>query len=133
LENIGIDEEEKKRRNLTPHAWRHFLNTALRSKGVADSKIRAITGHASQAMTDHYTDFNSSDLNEVQVVQNALLTGEGNALQGWDCATSVVESGAGAGSSVGLGLAVGVDLAAAGLDLGTLKALVAVLEAREKA
>jgi hypothetical protein len=78
LEDIGIDKDEKKRRNLTPHAWRHFLNTTLRSCGVADAKVQSITGHKSHMMTDRYTHFYNEEFTEVRDVQNTLLLPEGS-------------------------------------------------------
>jgi integrase len=77
LEGIGIDGEEQKRRNLTPHSWRYFLNTNLRARGVADAKVQSITGHKSQQMTDRYTIFYSEEFSEVRGIQETLLLPEG--------------------------------------------------------
>jgi integrase len=77
LEEIGIDAEEKKRRNLTPHSWRYFLNTNLRARGVADAKVQSITGHKSQSMTERYTQFYTEEFTEVRAIQDTLLLPEG--------------------------------------------------------
>jgi integrase len=77
LEGIGIDAEEKKRRNLTPHAWRYFLNTNLRAMGIADAKVQSITGHKSQSMTERYTHFYTEEFTEVRNIQDTLLLPEG--------------------------------------------------------
>lgn len=77
LEEIGIDADEKKRRNLTPHAWRYFLNTNLRARGVADAKVQSITGHKSQSMTERYTQFYTEEFTEVRAIQDTLLLPEG--------------------------------------------------------
>ena len=77
LEEIGIDADEKKRRNLTPHAWRYFLNTNLRARGVADAKVQSITGHKSQSMTERYTQFYTEEFTEVRNIQDTLLLPEG--------------------------------------------------------
>jgi len=45
MRNIGIAEDERNERNLVFHSWRHFFNTYLRSRGVPDAKIQAVTGH----------------------------------------------------------------------------------------
>jgi integrase len=84
LEEIGIDEAEQKRRNLTPHAWRYFLNTNLRAGGVADAKVQSITGHKSQSMTERYTRFYTGEFAEVRSVQDTLLLpiGEETAADG---------------------------------------------------
>ncbi|MBV5330352.1 MAG: site-specific integrase [Chlorobium sp.] len=73
LERIGIGEEERQRRHLTFHGWRHFFNTTLRSANVTDSKVRAITGHGSKAMTDLYTHYDTREFREVRRVQAAVL------------------------------------------------------------
>jgi integrase len=84
LKDIGIEGEEKKRRNLTPHAWRHFLNTALRSKGITDAKVQSITGHQTQEMTDHYTHFNNAEFADVREVQNTLFLSDGQTVKAAD-------------------------------------------------
>jgi integrase len=77
LAEIGIDAEEKKKRNLTPHSWRYFLNTNLRARGVADAKVQSITGHKSQSMTERYTRFYTEEFTEVRNIQDTLLLPEG--------------------------------------------------------
>jgi len=74
LKNIGISYEEKLRRNLSFHAWRHFLNTLLLTSNVGLSKVQKVTGHKSLKMTDHYTHFDTRQFTEVVEVQNNLLT-----------------------------------------------------------
>ncbi len=74
LKKIGINEAERQKRNITLHSWRHFFNTFCRSAGVPDSKLQAVTGHLTDAMTDHYTHFNPSDFGEVAQVQEKMLT-----------------------------------------------------------
>jgi integrase len=75
-----IPEEERQKliqalkdRNIGIHSWRHKLNTVLRSAGVPDSKIRLLTGHRGEAMTDHYTQYASADFSDVRKIQSALL------------------------------------------------------------
>ena len=79
---IGIPVVEQRRRHLTFHAWRHFLNSMLRSHGVADVKTRRITGHRTEAMTDWYTDWKALDISEVVSIQTALLEPPGLAAAG---------------------------------------------------
>jgi integrase len=73
LKNIGIDEEERKKRNISFHGWRHFLNTMLRAANVSDSKVKSVTGHKSSEMTDHYTHFDATKFTEVRRVQETVL------------------------------------------------------------
>ena len=73
LGRIGIAEEERQRRHLSFHSWRHFFNTTLRQANVSDVKVRAVTGHSSSGMTDHYTHFDNREFVEVKRVQESLL------------------------------------------------------------
>jgi len=73
LERIGISREERLKRNLTFHAWRHFFNTLLRMSNVADSKVKSVTGHKTISMTEHYTHFDTRQFTEVRDVQDELL------------------------------------------------------------
>ena len=74
LESIGISREEKLKRNLSFHAWRHFFNTMLRLSNVADSKVQSVTGHRTMSMTEHYTHFDTRKFSEIRDVQDGLLT-----------------------------------------------------------
>jgi len=73
MKAIGINDKERRDRRLSFHGWRHWLNTALRSRGLPDSKLRLITGHRSEAMSDRYTHYQASDLSEVVELQNGLV------------------------------------------------------------
>jgi integrase len=64
---------EIRERNIGVHSWRHKLNTVLRSAGVPDSKIRLLTGHRGESMTNHYTRYASADFTDVRTVQTTLL------------------------------------------------------------
>lgn len=72
LEFIGIDKIERRKRNLTFHSHRHTLNTLMRSAGIPDSKIRMITGHREQSMTERYTNFRLGDLQDIDFVQRSI-------------------------------------------------------------
>jgi integrase len=73
LGRIGIDEAARKKRNLTFHAWRHFLNTVLRMENVADAKVRSVTGHLTQKQTEHYSHMDARQFTEVRKVQSKVL------------------------------------------------------------
>jgi integrase len=73
LGRIEISGEERKKRNLSFHGWRHFLNTTLRLANVPDSKLQEVTGHKSLKMTEHYTHFSAREFTEVREVQDTLL------------------------------------------------------------
>ncbi len=74
MRNIDIPDEQRIERNLTFHSWRHWFNTYLRSRGVPDSKVKAVTRHKTQAMTEHYTGFALEDYREVYEAQAAMIT-----------------------------------------------------------
>jgi integrase len=73
LEKIGITREERGKRGIALHHWRHFLNTALLMANVNTLKVQKVTGHKSLSMTRHYAHFDSRDFTEVLDVQNSLL------------------------------------------------------------
>ena len=73
LVKAGMKEEDIKAKNITFHSWRHYFNTVMRSNNVSDSKLRAMTGHQSTTMTDHYTHYAAKDLLEIENVQTQIL------------------------------------------------------------
>jgi integrase len=60
-------------RGITFHSWRHKLNSLLRSRGVPDSKIRILTGHRTEAMTNWYTRYMREDFDDVLTAHDSLL------------------------------------------------------------
>ena len=72
---IGIDDTERRARALVFHSHRHTLNTLLRSRGIPDSKVRAITGHRSAQMSDWYTHYKATDFSDVLAVQADAFRG----------------------------------------------------------
>lgn len=55
LKAIGIDEEERKRRNLNLHAMRHSFITLARNLGMPDISVMALSGHKSPEMLTRYS------------------------------------------------------------------------------
>ena len=55
LENIGIDEGERRRRRLSFHSFRHGANTRMKIAGIPDAVVRSIIGHSSAQLSEHYT------------------------------------------------------------------------------
>jgi integrase len=52
LDRAGIDRQT---RRLTPHSFRHTINTLVRNSGHDPAKIRAILGWMDEAIQDNYT------------------------------------------------------------------------------
>lgn len=73
LERTGITEEERKRRNITFHSWRHFLNSILLANGTEKIMVQRLTGHTTDAMTDHYAEFNADDYKSVLGIVSGLV------------------------------------------------------------
>lgn len=73
LDQIGIDEITRRQRNLTFHSLRHTTNTILRSAGIPDSKIRMITGHRNESMTERYTHFRVENYEEICRIQERMM------------------------------------------------------------
>jgi len=73
LEKIKISDKARRALKISFHSWRVFANTYFRSSGVSDAKVRQITRHDSEAMTEHYTAFRLEDFREVADAQSALV------------------------------------------------------------
>jgi len=72
FEQIGISPEERERRNITFHSWRHFYNSIMRGK-IHDAKLRRLTGHKTLEMTEHYTHFDIKDFSDVLAIQEGYF------------------------------------------------------------
>lgn len=55
LAEIGIDEAERKRRNLNLHAMRHSFITLARRTDISDIDVMALSGHKSPEMLTRYS------------------------------------------------------------------------------
>lgn len=64
LVKAGLDSK-----NLTFHSFRHYFNTKLIASGVQAEKVRAVIGHTSEGMTEHYLHLTSEDLKEITEIQ----------------------------------------------------------------
>jgi integrase len=73
LDSIGITPELRASRHLSFHAWRHWLTTTLRARGVPDPLIRRVTGHETAAMTERYTAFVRDDFLPVLAIQGEVF------------------------------------------------------------
>ena len=74
MEKIGIDDSERRERNIVFHSWRIFCNTYLRGKNISDAKIEAQIRHTSPEMTDNYTSWDPEAFKDVSKVQEELVT-----------------------------------------------------------
>jgi integrase/recombinase XerC len=73
FDRIGINKEERQKRGIVIHHWRHFINTALLMANVNTLKVQKVTGHRTMSMTRHYAHFDSRDFTEVLDVQKKLV------------------------------------------------------------
>lgn len=55
MERIGISKESRQERKIVFHSWRHYLNSIMRSAGIAPDIVRLYTGHASEQSAKGYT------------------------------------------------------------------------------
>jgi integrase len=72
LRKIGIDEDTRRARSLSFHSLRHWSNATLRGS-VSDAKLRLLTGHSTEAMTDHYDHATEADLAELSKAQEVRI------------------------------------------------------------
>lgn len=64
LKKAGLDYE-----HLTFHSFRHYFNTKLIASGVQAEKVRAVIGHTSESMTEHYLHLSPTDMKEITDIQ----------------------------------------------------------------
>ena len=74
----GINKEVREQRNLKFHSARRFFNTLLTQAKVDSKTIQRFTGHDSDEMTEHYTDYLPEDLQEISRAQDRFLIGSQN-------------------------------------------------------
>jgi integrase len=72
LAAFEIDEDKRRERNITFHSWRHFFNTLCRNR-IPDYKLRLLTGHRTEAMTEHYTHVSLADFGDVAKLQEEVF------------------------------------------------------------
>jgi integrase len=72
LRRIGIDNATRLTRALSFHSLRHWSNATLRGS-VSDAKLRLLTGHSTEAMTDRYDHATESDLADLRSAQEAKI------------------------------------------------------------
>ena len=73
LNSIGISEELRRERRLSFHSHRYLFNSTLRNR-VAETKLRALTGHRSEAMSDRYYVLSRHDLEDVRRITEGFFT-----------------------------------------------------------
>ena len=61
-----------KKAPLTYHSFRHFFNTRLVAAGIDGQQIRAVVGHESEEMTEHYLHLSAQDMESIRAVQRGL-------------------------------------------------------------
>jgi integrase len=72
MARIGIDEDARKKRNITFHSLRHFCNSILRG-ALPDEKLRQLTGHIDRSMTDRYDHITDIDMAIIKEAQEKRL------------------------------------------------------------
>ena len=69
MDKAGID---YKSLNLSFHSFRHYVNTRLKAAGIDGELTRAVIGHSSEKMTEHYLHLSPSDMDRIRTVQDAI-------------------------------------------------------------
>ena len=73
LTRIGLTEGEIRRRGLSPHSWRHFVNTEMQVQGLTLQQVQAVTGHSSVQMTKHYSHIDARQISGITEAQAAIM------------------------------------------------------------
>ena len=78
LDEIGIDEEERKRRNITFHSLRHSFSTLSRDYEISQEDRMLVLGHKSTKVNDRYTHSTDEALERVSKLSAIILNGSKN-------------------------------------------------------
>lgn len=73
LKDIGIDERQRKERNITFHSLRHFFNTTGKDLQISQEDRMMVMGHRSTVMNERYTHITDEQLIRVSSVTNDIL------------------------------------------------------------
>jgi len=73
LRAIGLTEDQRRAAGLSFHSWRVFYNSLLRGQGIGEAKLRMLTGHKSEAMSDLYTRWDPKDFEDVRKLGDGLF------------------------------------------------------------
>ncbi|MDA3851246.1 MAG: tyrosine-type recombinase/integrase [Spirochaetaceae bacterium] len=67
LEAIGISEEQRRDRNITPYSFRNLAITRLRQQSISDVAVRSLSGIKTTLQIDGYTSFNDEEsINQIR-------------------------------------------------------------------
>jgi len=75
LVRIGVSKEEIKRRNLSMHGWRHFLNTDLQRQGLTVQQVQSVTGHKAKRSTERYSHLDARLIGDIVEAQAVICGG----------------------------------------------------------
>lgn len=72
MRSIGISEEERRRRAVSFHSWRYFLNSMLINAKIPLWKVKSITGHITDQMSERY--YAVDDVTDVLQITEGIFT-----------------------------------------------------------
>ena len=78
LSEIGINEEERKKRNITFHSLRHSFSTLSRDYEISQEDRMLVLGHKSTKINDRYTHSTDEALERVSKLSSIILNGSNN-------------------------------------------------------
>lgn len=73
LEEVGIGEDERKRRHITFHSIRHTFSSISRDKGISQEDRMVVMGHKSEEVNDIYTHSSTVVLERIAAVSSFIL------------------------------------------------------------
>ena len=73
LAKMGIDKNERRKRNIVFHSSRHFANTQFIGAGISTIKTQAVIGHAGDSMTENYLHLHLEQFQDILSVQQKIL------------------------------------------------------------
>ncbi len=74
LDGIGIDKDERRKRNLTFHSLRHTFSTLARDSSISQEDRMLVLGHKSSDINDRYTHQSDEALHHVSAITAELFS-----------------------------------------------------------
>ena len=72
LASIGINDNQRRQRNISFHSHRHFLNSLLINAKIPLQKVQSITGHLTAEMSQHY--YKLDDMSDILQITESIVT-----------------------------------------------------------
>ena len=80
---IGVDHEDRKKRNLVFHGLQYTFISLARNAGIPDFAVMRMAGHSFMRMTESYSHFDLKDHDNCKLPLYPLASWQGSFISHW--------------------------------------------------